>query len=244
MDRLPGQPGEGRQHVSGFTLVELLVVIGIIAVLIGILLPALSRARESARKTACLSNLRQTHLFLSMYANEYRDRVPVGYRGTKQFNSMIYSGTATRFVLFGMLRVGGYMPEPQTFYCPAENDPRSQWNSDINPWPPGPEGNPAVNVAAGYGFRPEVNIPDDPNLWPGLLPRLSKFRSKAILADLTAVPQRVDTRHKDGVNVLYGHGGAKWIPRQLFNDPLMLCPTINVSANPHQDEIWKRFDEY
>jgi prepilin-type N-terminal cleavage/methylation domain-containing protein/prepilin-type processing-associated H-X9-DG protein len=60
----------------GFTLVELLVVIGIIAVLIGILLPTLNRARESARNAQCLSNLRQLGLGCVMYMNQHHGLLP------------------------------------------------------------------------------------------------------------------------------------------------------------------------
>ncbi len=59
-----------------FTLVELLVVIGIIALLISILLPALSRAQESAKRVACMNNHRQLLMAVRYYCDEWRDAIP------------------------------------------------------------------------------------------------------------------------------------------------------------------------
>jgi prepilin-type N-terminal cleavage/methylation domain-containing protein len=63
---------------KGFTLIELLVVIAIIAILAAILFPVFAQAREKARATACLSNMKQAGLALQMYAQDYDETMPLG----------------------------------------------------------------------------------------------------------------------------------------------------------------------
>ena len=68
-----------KTRLQGFTLIELLVVIAIISILASMLFPAFSRAREQARKTVCISNLRQIGLGIMQYTQDYDEMYPVGY---------------------------------------------------------------------------------------------------------------------------------------------------------------------
>ena len=104
---------------KAFTLIELLVVIAIIAILMAILLPALSRVRETANRAACSSNIRQHLIGLIMYANENESKLPPGagywlWDMNRQITSQL------------MKNIGLKLPEseedtsvPDVFYCPS-----------------------------------------------------------------------------------------------------------------------------
>ena len=70
--------GQVMHHKHFFTLVELLIVIAMIAILAGLLLPALNVAREKARAISCVSNLKQQGLAFTMYLNDYKETMPLG----------------------------------------------------------------------------------------------------------------------------------------------------------------------
>ncbi|MBC8106347.1 MAG: prepilin-type N-terminal cleavage/methylation domain-containing protein [Anaerolineae bacterium] len=167
----PGKPRSSR----AFTLVELLVVIGIIAVLIGVLLPALSKARQQAQSVACLSNMRQLGGALVMFQNEHKGYLPKAWfnarpvvtqpgigPGGRDVVASDYSASDSwgyRFPMYGwdfaLLKYLGN--SKQVYACPSDDNPqiRGVWDFGIaaNQLPDKPDAN---DIPGSY----RINVSD------------------------------------------------------------------------------------
>lgn len=95
----------------GFTLIELLVVIAIIAILAAILFPVFAQAREKARATSCLSNVKQMGTAVKMYQQDYDEMFP--------FAANLESGFADTDKWYGTVKLQPYMKSAQILFCPS-----------------------------------------------------------------------------------------------------------------------------
>ena len=264
-----------------FTLVELLVVIGIIAVLVALFLPVLTKAREAANRAVCLSNLRQIGQLLVNYANSHKDQLPLGMHFSSTPAKLAMSGAGgtvaakqsnhylsrpdtkvkgdVRYLSLGLLYAAGLVGDGAgggIFYCPSMLDPDFQFDTARNPWPPKVIAAGSAGCRTSYGNRPFLAIwtasgPHYPQLPTGERapqPKLSRLRNEAIVADVVSIPRYVDSSHRQGINVLYANGSARWVHRSSLTvdaKGTLLLPGMPIMVPWHNerfDALWEQLD--
>jgi prepilin-type N-terminal cleavage/methylation domain-containing protein/prepilin-type processing-associated H-X9-DG protein len=223
---------------KAFTLIELLVVIAIIAILAAILFPVFARARESARRSSCLSNMKQIGLGVMMYVQDYDETYP----RTMQCKNDIATCTTSSPFNYWYDNIQPYIKSTQVFNCPSSSistsPNRGNYGANQNIMGYRTTATPPLNMAAvpgaantylimdfgAYVFagNDEYYIPNPTNAsyLPGIgdVLHLSASECPSHTSSYYDVGMNdcMSGRHFGGVNMAFADGHAKWLKSSVL----------------------------
>lgn len=247
------------KRTKGFTLIELLVVIAIIAILAAILFPVFAKAREKARQTACLSNLRQLGLGVTQYIQDYDELFPCALRnGSGPYSSLdgvtdpswfnsIYP--YTKSMAINICPDAPPVTPPFTNLPPTANSASSySYNGLLGTITDYTFVSPNVPPVAAIGGIPRpaevMEFEDTGQTWRNSqpFPRNAGYWKDPVHTGL--VNNKLDL-HSAGMNMAFVDGHAKWIPATavmvgttlssgVYRFPTAFDKTVNSLFNPYK----------
>ncbi len=240
------RPAGSLSQRRGFTLVDVLVSLGVIAVLVGLMLPSLTSVRETGNRVVCSSNVRQSGLGLAMYCDDNRGFLPSSvYLDNHQNEGGGFISTGAEMMTLrledpasfnapdawdglGRLYRAEYLLAPKVFYCPSHRGEHpfalyaDRWNQDQG------------EIVSNYHFRGEG--PDGVRQ----IERIDPQTSALVTDGLRTVN---DYNHKVGSNVLYADLSVRWfIDAGGSVSALLRDGSGNGQEGGTYRDIWKTFD--
>lgn len=245
--------------IHGFTLIELLVVIAIIALLMAVIMPALTKAKEQARMVMCASNNRQITLAVKVYADSNDDLIPSNELGRYDFNyDIARSESGGYWTNMGRLYRDGIIEAYEVFFCPSDKVRKPNVDYGIvsgGPLKtvfPLPSARPAWRIVGSYQYRIGRFSWRDERI------RTAKLRSTTgIVGDAASfaksATQKLFITHKDRCNYSYIDGHAEkiklwpaysdpdsiwwlhWIDQTSFRPDIYPFPDGNIPDCPWPD---------
>jgi prepilin-type N-terminal cleavage/methylation domain-containing protein/prepilin-type processing-associated H-X9-DG protein len=233
-----------KRQSKGFTLIELLVVIAIISILAAILFPVFARARENARRSSCMSNLKQIGLGMMMYVQDNDEHYPhmSGSYSSPPPDGSWYSGNLNSW--FWMNMIEPYVKSHQVFICPSSpadatyNFPQGPFTANyganariLTPKPDPGVNKPVLSMAAiaapsstymlmdasNYYFHSTTYNEIDAPKNGNYIPGACDFNPPAA-GDAPKYDDCYTGRHFNGVNVAFTDGHVKWLTTATLHD--------------------------
>lgn len=222
-----------------FTLLEFMVVIVVISILITMLLPALSRAREKTKRAVCLSNLNQCHKANVSYGTDSDDSLPPGNAvlDARQGVNSVYR-VATKMAFGAAIPFDqGYLSSADVFYCPSWTHPYMKKNKR--------NGNGSYGGYTDEGYpKPSHHYMTSFN-YRGVF--AGEVRAPSLSKDDASVPYMGDhwcrdwgkyVHTRDGYNILYLGGQAKF---NYDRSQTVFVTAVDQANHALQDQFWDTF---